>query len=88
MGATGAAFANLIFCKPETKVIILIVDFKDMIYGYWQNMANAVGNKVSYVLGESVDVTSQFHSDFRVNMQDLLDAITEYPLDSKINANN
>lgn len=76
VGATGAAFANLIFCKPETKIIILISDYKNMIYGYWQNMASAVGNKVTYVIGECDDLSSQLHSNFQIDLPDLLDAIS------------
>lgn len=77
VGATGAAFANLIFCKPETKIIILISDYKNMIYGYWQNMACAVGNKVSYVVGKCNDLFPQLHSNFQIEMPDLLDAIND-----------
>jgi Glycosyltransferase 61 len=76
VGVTGAAFANLIFCKPETKIIILISDYKNMIYGYWQNMACAVGNKVIYVIGECADRPSQLHSNFQIDLPDLLDAIS------------
>lgn len=77
VGATGAAFANLIFCKPETKIIILISDYKNMIYGYWQSMACAVGNKVAYVIGKSNDLFPQLHSDFQIDISDLLDAISD-----------
>lgn len=77
VGATGAAFANLIFCNPETKVIILIAEFKHMIYGYWQNMAASVGNQVTYVLGTNVDKVSEVHSNFKVEITDLLEAISD-----------
>lgn len=77
VGATGAAFANLIFCNPETKVIILIAEFKHMIYGYWQNMAASVGNQVSYVLGANADKVSEVHSNFKVEITDLLKAISD-----------
>jgi capsular polysaccharide biosynthesis protein len=77
VGATGASFANLIFCKPETKIIILISDYKNMIYGYWQNMASAVGNKVTYVIGASDEIFSHLHSNFQISIPDLLDAISD-----------
>lgn len=76
VGVTGAAFASLIFCKPETKIIILISDYKNMIYGYWQSMASSVGNKVIYVIGECADTPTQLHSNFQVDLPDLLDAIS------------
>lgn len=77
VGATGAAFANLIFCKPETKIIILISDYKNMIYGYWRNMASAVGNNVTYVIGECTDASSQLHSNFQINISDISEAISD-----------
>lgn len=77
VGATGAAFANLIFCKPETKIIILIAEFKYMIYGYWQNMAASVGNRVTYVLGTNTDKVKGVHSNFKVELTDLLEAISD-----------
>lgn len=77
VGATGAALANLIFCKPETKVIILIAEFKHMIYGYWQNMAASVGNQVTYVLGANTDKVKGVHSNFKVELTDLLEAISD-----------
>lgn len=75
IGATGAAFGNLIFCNSTTKIIILTSDYKNMIYGYWQSMANAVGNKVTYVIGGSADVNSHLHSNFQINISDIKDAI-------------
>lgn len=77
VGATGAAFANLIFCNSDTKIIILISDYKNMIYGYWQNMAASVGNKVTYVIGVCDVTFSNLHSDFIINQLDLLDAISD-----------
>jgi len=76
VGATGAAFGNLLFCDSKAKIIILTSDYKNMIYGYWQNMAHAVGNTVSYVIGESVDVQSHLHSNFQINILDIKDAIS------------
>jgi capsular polysaccharide biosynthesis protein len=75
VGATGAAFGNLIFCRPSTQIVILISDYKYMPYWYWQNMACAVGNKVIYVLGKCSGVTPHLHSNFTVNPSDVLDAI-------------
>lgn len=75
VGVTGAALANIVFCKPATKIIIMISDYKHMPYWYWQNMSCAVGNKVTYVIGRCVGATSYLHSDFKVNMSDVLDAI-------------
>ena len=75
VGATGAAFANLIFCKPETKIIILISELKDTSYGYWQNMACTVDNRVTYVLGVTQNSRDNIHADFSVDLNDLMASI-------------
>lgn len=77
VGATGAAMANIIFCKPSTKIVILISDYKFMPYWYWQNMACSVGNRVTYVLGKCTYPDAHLHSDFYVKALDVLDAIDE-----------
>jgi capsular polysaccharide biosynthesis protein len=76
IGASGAALANLIFCKPEAKIIILTSDYKDMIFGYWQNMAAAVENNVTFVKGKSTDKFTSLHSDFSIAIPDLINAIS------------
>lgn len=75
VGVTGAAFANLIFCKPETKIIILISELKDTSYGYWQSMAASVGNRVTYVLGVTQNSRDNIHADFSVDLNDLMASI-------------
>lgn len=78
VGATGAAMANLIFCKLTAKIIIMIPIYRYTSYWYWQNIACAVGNRVNYVLGKITRTTvSGIHSDFQINPSDLLDAIGE-----------
>ena len=76
VGATGAAFANLIFCKPTAKIIICIAKFENTSYGYWQNLACASGNQVSYVFGKiAPTLVKSIHSDFVVDELDVLKAI-------------
>jgi capsular polysaccharide biosynthesis protein len=77
VGATGAALANLIFCAPSTRIVILIAKFKHTSYYYWQNMASACGNHVTYVLGE-VDSGSgkTIHSNFKVSGKYILEALS------------
>lgn len=72
IGATGAAFANLVFCKPDVRIIIMISRNEIMPYYYWQNMANATGNRVIYVFGDSGAVASgDIHGDFSVSLADV-----------------
>lgn len=78
VGATGAALANLIFCKPTAKIIIMIPIYGHTSYWYWQNIACAVGNRINYVLGKITrTAASGIHSDFQINPSDLLNAIGE-----------
>lgn len=52
---TGASCANLIFCKPEVKVVIFMAVHADMPYRYWLNMLSAAGKtNINYILGEVV----------------------------------
>ena len=77
VGATGAAFANLIFCKPTTKIVICIAKFEDTSYGYWQNLACASGNEVTYVLGKiSNTMIKTIHSDFWVDEAAVMQAVS------------
>ena len=76
VGATGAAFANLIFCGPAARIVIMLSKDKNMPYWYWQNMACSVGCRVTYVLGKAVRFSVLgIHRDFHVNPRDVLDAI-------------
>ena len=72
VGTTGAAFANLIFCPPTTRVIICLSRHPDHCYGYWRNMAAAVGNDVTYVIGS---IESHLHADFSIQIEDVIHAI-------------
>lgn len=76
VGATGAAFANLIFCKRTAHVVVLISTCKSLSYWYWQNMASAIGLRITYVLGKSIDrVGTDYHSDYLIEPTDVLQAI-------------
>ncbi len=78
VGATGAGLANLLFCPKSTRVIICISTHPEHSYGYWQNMACAVGNKVDYVLGPTVGPAAQgVHADFCVDIDDVIRAIEQ-----------
>jgi len=76
VGATGAAMANLVFCPPTARVVICISAHRGHSFGYWQNLACAVGNRVHYVLGPTAGSSaSGIHSDFRVDERDVMQAI-------------
>jgi capsular polysaccharide biosynthesis protein len=76
VGATGAAMANLIFCPPGCRVVICVSAHPDHSFGYWQSMACAVGNSVTYVLGAVTGSRAQgVHSDFSVDVDAVIAAI-------------
>ena len=72
---SGAALANLIFARPDTRVHILIGKYDGTSYWYWQNMACAAGLTIRYVFGNVVDKSSPIHSDIIINSQ-IINAIT------------
>ncbi len=77
VGATGSAIANLLFCPPSAKIVIFIPNFPNTSYWYWHHMARAVGNSVTYVIGERDDISKPFevHSDFRVSPEDIVSVL-------------
>ncbi|HET8744035.1 MAG TPA: glycosyltransferase family 61 protein [Ramlibacter sp.] len=76
VGATGAAMANLIFCRPSARIVICLSALPHHIYGYWQNMAQAVGCRVKYVLGPVAGAKGAgIHADFSVDVNDVLAAV-------------
>lgn len=69
---TGAGLVNAIFCKPETRICILMSRHKNMIYGYWQSMFATFNLKITHLLGNTVDdERMDLHSDFFVDSGDL-----------------
>ncbi len=68
VSVTGAALANCIFCKPKTKVGVLMGIHNDMIYKYWLNMLSPLAIDVSYILCGMVSGNSRgIHGDFNAN---------------------
>jgi capsular polysaccharide biosynthesis protein len=68
VGSSGAAFANIIFCPPEANINIMIAEFQNTSYWYWQNIACATGNEVRYILGrpkhgDELNIHADFHVD-------------------------
>lgn len=76
VGATGAAMANLVFCKPSCRVVICLSSHREHSFGYWRNMASAMGNEIRYVLGPVMGEKNQgVHADFMVSVDDVIVAI-------------
>ena len=76
---TGAALSNAIFCKPGTRVAVLMAKHENMIYRYWFNMLAPLQINVFYVLGNIVKNRSNgMHGDFFVNPSDLVDLFGDF----------
>jgi len=64
----GAALANIIFCRSDANITILISKQPHAIYWYWQNMAIASHNKINYVFGKpSKSKYFGVHADFYID---------------------
>ena len=75
VGASGAALANLIFSPAKAKIVILAAANPLLKYGYWQNLVQTFGGRISYILGHPE--SSHIHSAFTINMQTLKKEISK-----------
>lgn len=82
VGATGAAIANVAFCRPDCPTVVLMPKFRETAYWYWRRIAAAAGaGTVVHVSGEQLTQTEDpfhplaVHQDFRVEVGDVLDAV-------------
>lgn len=76
IGETGAALANLMFCKPDTKVVILMAKHKKMIYGYWSSILEPLGMNITIILGKIVDRQGRgIHGNYSVEPKHIAESI-------------
>lgn len=79
VGATGAAFANMIFCNINTNVVIL-TNYK-MPFPYFSSISSFVGNRVVYLFDTKLGVAPSFntikytHRSFTIDTNMLSDVI-------------
>jgi len=67
VGPTGAAFANLLFARPDAHIVVLMGEHPDTSIHYWKNVASAVGVQVKCLLGPIWDNGRGIHSDFFID---------------------
>jgi capsular polysaccharide biosynthesis protein len=78
MGSTGAHFVNVIFCKRNVNLYILISDSKGSNYKYWPNISSLFRIQVKYIIGHATNAKSlNIHSDFHVNPRLITDVIND-----------
>lgn len=79
VGATGAVFANLLWCKPGTTVVILYPDHELNNTTFWTRLARVRDVKLIFLNGKrskKIDDTFAMHDNFKVNVNELLDALS------------
>ena len=75
VGPSGAAMANMLWCRPGTRVIILHSDHPFKKYPYWDALARACEAQVTYLSGPRAhSITGMFeaHDDFSIDPEELL----------------
>lgn len=82
VGATGAAITNVMFCRPDCPMVVLMPRFRQTGYWYWRRIAAAAGaGPVVHVSGPQLRPMDDpfhavaMHQDFRVEVADVLDAV-------------
>jgi len=82
VGATGAAMANRVFCRPDCPVVSLTPRFLGTAFWYWRRMsAGANAGPVLYVSGPQTTPMEDpwealaAHQDFEIRVADVLDAV-------------
>lgn len=75
VGPSGAAMANILWCRPGTRLIVLHSDHPLKKYPYWDALARVCDAQVTYLSGPRAhNITGIFetHDDFIINPSELL----------------
>jgi capsular polysaccharide biosynthesis protein len=76
---TGAAISNAIFCKPGTRLGILMAKHENMIYRYWLNMLAPLHIDIAYVLGAVIENHDLgIHADFSVDGSNVIELLKSW----------
>ena len=75
---SGAALANVIFCKPGTRIVILMAKHQRMIYKYWSSMLATFQLRFFYMFGNIINSDNLgIHSDFILDVSTFMDLLEE-----------
>ncbi len=72
VGATGAAFANCVFCKDDSKILILTSDNDDHLYEYWPSMLGENRLTIKYSRHADYDRYEGIAASFTVDCNQLM----------------
>jgi hypothetical protein len=78
VGGTGAAFTNLLWCRPGTKAVILYPDHEYSNFTFWDRLARTSQVQLTYVLGKlsgHVQGIYGMHDDFTIDLAKLRKAL-------------
>lgn len=74
VGPSGAAMTNMLWCRPETRIVILHSDHPFKKYPYWNALARACELQITFLAGlRAHNITDMFeaHDDFNINPEEL-----------------
>lgn len=69
IATAGAAVANILFCTPQTKIFILVLDFPHLDFYCFSQIADALGLNLAYVLGSRAygPTPLEHHDDYSID---------------------
>jgi capsular polysaccharide biosynthesis protein len=78
IGATGAAFANCIFCKDGAKIFILTTTNKNHLLSYWPSLLGGDRLNIKYIKQSIYDESEGTSASFRVDLNSLLSVLKKF----------
>jgi len=76
---TGSALTNLIFCKPNTELLVLLPKYNFTFFHFWQYIADIRKINISYIDGNIYKNTKRFtdpvNCDFYINLNKINDFV-------------
>ena len=75
---SGAALTNMMFCPPETKVVVLMSDHEISNYYLWTQLGDLLNLDIAVIIGERLyNQTNRYsvHDDYRIDIDALIKEI-------------
>lgn len=80
IGPSGAAMTNMVWCREQTRVLVLHSDHPFKKYPYWDALARVAGAQISYLSGpraNNVQGLFEAHDDYRIQIDSIKHALKE-----------
>lgn len=77
IATSGAAVANIVFCRPGTRIFVLVSDFPHLDYYCFSQIADALALELVYVMGRREPRSSPYehHEDFTIDESDFAEVL-------------